>query len=283
MEQNKTQFKGIINVSLRYNVQIIDNTTQSNYDNICHYHTFYELTMIYDGCCFFDVNNCTQLHTEGTLHLVRPQDHHTMVCVEPLRYFILQFNESFLDPTLVHLLEEKKEPLILHLDESRFKVYLDELRTMKALSQTFGDESCLQENLLELRFRLQLFLLHILREKNGYLENQPASRENHILLRIMEYTRQHYRENISLADVANYAGISKNYLSTYFHDKMKITYWKYLSHFRLNMAMSMIISTSELISQIAYTCGFNSYTNFSKAFRERYGLSPSLYRKKNME
>jgi transcriptional regulator GlxA family with amidase domain len=58
-----------------------------------------------------------------------------------------------------------------------------------------------------------------------------------------------------------------------------ITINEYLTQTRLNYATKLLSFSDLPITEICYACGFTSFTNFSRAFKNKYHQSPSAYRK----
>jgi AraC-like DNA-binding protein len=52
---------------------------------------------------------------------------------------------------------------------------------------------------------------------------------------------------------------------------------EFIRSYRLNLAKEMIEKNTGTISEIAYEVGFNSPSYFSKAFKEKFGVSPSEF------
>jgi len=53
---------------------------------------------------------------------------------------------------------------------------------------------------------------------------------------------------------------------------------KYIQHFRLDRAAELLADgQTATVSQVAYGCGFNNLSWFSKCFRERFGVSPGEF------
>jgi len=52
----------------------------------------------------------------------------------------------------------------------------------------------------------------------------------------------------------------------------------YIRTKRLERAADLLLATNERITDIAFDCGFNDLTNFTKSFHDKYGVSPSNYR-----
>lgn len=60
---------------------------------------------------------------------------------------------------------------------------------------------------------------------------------------------------------------------------MGITLQEYLSVFRLSRANELLDMTDESIEEIASNCGYNDPLVFSKAYKRKYGITPTQHRK----
>ena len=56
-----------------------------------------------------------------------------------------------------------------------------------------------------------------------------------------------------------------------------------LKELRLSTGFMNLVDTNKPISQVAFDSGYESASRFSKNFKERYGLTPSEFRKKKIE
>lgn len=252
-----------------------DIATVNEYDRQRHYHTFYELHFITSGSVLFDVNNLKILHKEGTMHLVRPKDHHTLISIGSAEYYSIKFSGTLIDTEIIQTIENDPHILTVRVSSDKLDAVKADCEQIYALCSASDDRFRKQE----LSMLLQLFLIRFLREVETDPQIHPMSvNEYSIISRVLEYVRNHYSEDISLMDVSSYVGFSRNYFSALFSSVMNMTFWNYLSVYRLERAKLMLTSTNESIAQIAYVCGFNSYSAFIKAFRGRYKLSPSQYR-----
>ena len=54
---------------------------------------------------------------------------------------------------------------------------------------------------------------------------------------------------------------------------------EYLTNYRLNIAASLL-STGTAVKEVALACGYMDIYSFSKAFKKRFGCSPSTYAQK---
>ena len=94
----------------------------------------------------------------------------------------------------------------------------------------------------------------------------------------LEYINTHFKEKISLQNVAEHAGYNPAHFSKLFHKKMGVTFNHYVSSLRINYAKRLLASTEHSISFICFECGFSSSSSFNRSFSSIVGVSPSEYR-----
>jgi AraC-like DNA-binding protein/ligand-binding sensor protein len=105
-------------------------------------------------------------------------------------------------------------------------------------------------------------------------ENYPE------LFEIKDFLYKHFRENISLRDLAKLVGLSESYCSRLFSKIEGKTITKYLKFLRLTEAKKLLRETDWSITDIAFKCGFNDLSYFNRSFHVSEGCSPREYRKK---
>lgn len=93
--------------------------------------------------------------------------------------------------------------------------------------------------------------------------------------------KDHYTEALTLGEVASQVGVSRERLSRLFHDTLGITFSAYLSEVRLAEARNQLSGSSSRITEIAFSCGFQSLSQFNRCFRNIEGITPTEYRKRN--
>ncbi len=97
---------------------------------------------------------------------------------------------------------------------------------------------------------------------------------------IVGYINQHYREHITLIDLAEYVHMNSSAMCRYFKSKSGESIFNYIIDVRIAIAKEEIASTDKPIIQIAYDVGFSSISNFNTQFKKHTQLTPSQYREK---
>lgn len=125
-----------------------------------------------------------------------------------------------------------------------------------------------------LRELLVLFLLKVSRAFRAVREPQGIR----YLDRARSYILEHYQDELSVEDIAAYAGISRSYLSELFVQYNDRCIVDYIQAVRCSRAAFLLATTRFPIVDIAVESGFNSRQNFARTFRKQYGMSPNEYR-----
>ena len=81
-------------------------------------------------------------------------------------------------------------------------------------------------------------------------------------------------------DVMRHFRFSESYGHKLFKKHQGMPFRMCLRNVRLTKAEEALKDKSHTLSEIAYLCGFTSLSTFSKVFKEKYGVSPTTYRKK---
>ena len=60
------------------------------------------------------------------------------------------------------------------------------------------------------------------------------------------------------------------------------TYKEYMNALKLDYAKKLVVTSNAPVKEICFASGFNSLTNFLKAFKEHFGMSPGTMRKEKV-
>lgn len=92
------------------------------------------------------------------------------------------------------------------------------------------------------------------------------------------YIEQHYTENISLDRIAQTFSLSKSAFCHKFKQETGFSPYDYILTKRINHAKYLLKTTDQPIGSISYTVGFQSEANFTRHFKKRNGITPSVFR-----
>jgi two-component system response regulator YesN len=94
----------------------------------------------------------------------------------------------------------------------------------------------------------------------------------------IEYVKLNLDKDMSLQEVAKYAGISPSYFSTQFKQEQGQNFIKYMVALRMEKARGLLEQTRLTIIEIGEQVGYHSYRYFTRVFKEQFGITPSEYR-----
>lgn len=92
------------------------------------------------------------------------------------------------------------------------------------------------------------------------------------------YIHAHYREKITLAEIAAAGKVCRSRCCQMFTEYMGQSPMEYVIAYRLRKSREMLRSTSCPIGEVAAKCGFGGQSYFTQMFRKAYGMTPRLYR-----
>ena len=94
---------------------------------------------------------------------------------------------------------------------------------------------------------------------------------------IKQHADQTFCFNPTLKELSVLYHKNEKYLGRLFKNEMGISFHGYCLRLRLEKAEELLLSTSDKVIDVALECGFNNISYFNRAFKARYGMSPSEY------
>lgn len=115
----------------------------------------------------------------------------------------------------------------------------------------------------------------IAKSSAGYKDPGSIERESQII----SYLEKNYAHRITLDDLSKETFLSSAYLSRYISRHFGEKFHSLLTDIRIQKAESRVALSQENLTKIALDTGFPSTAAFNKAFAQKYGLTPSAYRR----
>jgi AraC family transcriptional regulator len=98
------------------------------------------------------------------------------------------------------------------------------------------------------------------------------------LRRACEYVQAHFGENLTLARVADAAGVHPVYLGQAFRHEFGETLGEYLNRIRVRAAAERLANSDLPLTTIALDFGFYDQSHFTRIFRRFTGATPGVFR-----
>ncbi len=106
---------------------------------------------------------------------------------------------------------------------------------------------------------------------------------NPVILKVLDYLHNHYKENFSLDDLCKHFHISKSYLSASFSRTTNTTIFQYKLSLQLEEAKKLCRETRYSYDKIAELTGFSSGNYFRLIFKKHEGQTPNQHRYNSFE
>jgi AraC family transcriptional regulator len=101
---------------------------------------------------------------------------------------------------------------------------------------------------------------------------------SYTLRQVLDYIRSNLSQDLSIADLAQVAGMSPYYLMRMFKKSMHVTPRQYIIQTRIDRAKELLRSRELSIADIALQCGFTNQSHFTNVFRQLTETTPKAYR-----
>lgn len=228
-----------------------------------HFHKNYELIYVLSGEVELTLNGTRYLLSEDTFALILPNEFHAYHTPETSVAWVSVFSADFVCEFSALTQNQCASTPVFHCAPQIRDFLLTYL-----ISENTPD-----------RFLLKSALYAVCNEFINTVHLHPSNHENNFVHEILSYMSLHFRENISLASLADLFGYEYHYLSRQFHQSFHVNFKQFLNIYRADFAMEQLIHTDAGITEIAHLSGFQSARSFNRTFKEHTGMTPSEFRR----
>ena len=245
-----------------------------------HFHDWIEIIYLTHGDLEIQVNNKTTQLKVNDFVVINPMSIHSTRCMNGNTAILLQIPISFL------------EKFMPDIREYSFAVDL-ESKDPKVQTKLANIRSTLQDLWINYQFQVEGYvfrcyslifeIIYILIHSFSYKVDRNERKKNEKNLeriqRIIEYVEEHYREPISIPEIAGLVGLNEIYFSRFVKNNMGMTILEYLNMVRLEKIYVDLLNTNMPVKDIQEKHGFYNDKVFRRMFKEVYGCTPREARK----
>lgn len=243
-----------------------------------NWHKDMELLVVLKGEVEVCAGNHLYLLDEDDMILINSNEGHATFAKSPGSIaFLLRMNPDFLEQ---YLPDYRYRRFVLCTDaDSRNQSSCIQIRRYMAEMMT----ACMKEDGNdELLFRSAFYgLLNLLvRQFSQKTEKTMLGQDKRAadIPQIIGYMEDHYKEKLSLDEVAEYFGYNSSYFSQMFRNSVGINFYEFLTRRRLREAVRELDRTDKKILDISNDTGFPNLKSFNTRFKELFGRTPKKYR-----
>ena len=257
-------------------------------DELAHWHNSFELIEVVEGKFYCNVDGSEFLINKGNiciinrgrLHHIYTEDHNAFKCRKKTiifnpDYFIKDQNiyEKYILPLLekdafAHIQFNIKKGI--GLDINTLMKEIEALEDEKPIGYELEEYSLIYKVIryLYLAYQSSKQTIHTAYDANVQIQRNMTS-----------FIHEHFGSKIGLEDIADAGQVSKSTCIRLFHKYTGKSPIDFLNSYRLQMSAEKLVTTSEQITEIAYSCGFGQPSYFNRLFLKEYNMTPNQYRK----
>jgi len=261
-----------------------------------HRHKYIQINYVNSGRGIHYINDRCIGIKKGDIFVIPPYVPHSIVKSDDveLEIFEFEFSTKFILPSGASVEDTGSymdfaylEPFIVMEEAVKPKFDLPEklrLEIEEILGEALGEFSKKRPGYLLIIKALLLKLLVITGraytdEIKGTEFERLFDEYKSVVENAVSYIDENFSRDIKLKEVADTIGYSRSRFSYLFKSVMGQTFIEYLTKVRMEKAADLLLNSNKSITDIACSVGFNTISNFNKAFKAHMGKSPRSYRK----
>jgi AraC family transcriptional regulator len=131
--------------------------------------------------------------------------------------------------------------------------------------------------------RCEIVLLRLSLLALSHLDAQPLHPLHNVsrdrVEKALAWYSEHMAESPSLRDVAANVHVSQTHLRRHFYERLGRSPKAVFSKLRMQRATQLLVGSTHTLDQIAEACGFNSASDFCRAFKGHFKVTPNAWRR----
>ena len=244
-----------------------------------HFHDEIEIVYVDKGELSVEVQNETFNLTTGQIVLISSKVIHKIIPFKlgsVFTYIQLNINEYMKDD--IHT------PLIFNFTQSdSISAYVKERDqgelwniTSKLLDEYKNKDTAYYEYIYAY---IHMLIAYMTRQGLFNTYDKTIRQKIFRLMPAIEYANNNFPYKLKIDDIASQINVTKYHFCKLFKDATGQSFSAYINYVRIIKAEELLLSSDKTISEIAFSCGFNSVQYFNRIFVNRYGYSPFKYKK----
>lgn len=149
------------------------------------------------------------------------------------------------------------------------------------MEEVFGQNSDVYNQALQMESTEELaaWLQNICIKMQQQILNERIDTTKSFVTKAVEYVKEHYGDQeLSIETICSYLNVSAAYFSTVFKKETGKTFINYLTDYRMQEALELLLTKDEKTYIIAEKVGYLDPNYFSYVFKKQFGMSPSKYK-----
>ncbi len=246
-----------------------------------HHHDFYECYYFISGDVTYMIEGKSYQLMPGDIILINSKELHQPIIHNrevPYERIVIWLNKNFLNALcteqakLTRCFEDEKKENVIRTDveaQQSIRAIMNKLLKLETYSG-MGLELLYRAYVTELLILLNNLLFFNTARHNILFEKSSLIEE------IIDYINTHLEETITIEDLSQQFYLSRFHLLREFKKYSGTTLHKFIVQKKLILSKELILQGIP-INQVYVQCGFGDYSNFFRAFKNEYGVTPKEF------
>ena len=249
------------------------------------------LSLPSDACVAYILDGDGQTFSETQSISAKPEEAIVSFCGLTLGNMLSELPDGRIDTVLVHFnrevlskVFEGEKPELWEELQSPVTRYVVQTASTEMLRLYFKSILLLFENpdtatsrILKVKLK-EIILLLLQSDNSEYVRKIVSSLFSEREFTFKELVEAHIETTDSIDNLAMLTNTSVSTFKRKFRQVFHTTPARYRTEIRLKKVADQLLTSDTAVSSIGYDCGFESPEHLSRAFKKKYGVSPSQYR-----
>ncbi len=245
-----------------------------------HWHSEIEIFYCLSG--YIDINLdgiCERVQKGSALLVESCVSHEILSCSEDGNFLVIEMGTSFLGINYTEFTGLRFPSRIINLNEEamcELKALFDRLAELQK-SKPDGQNPWEEKGILFLI--ADAILKKIPSHRHISAQKKQKLKKISNIYPLIEYVRQNYMNNITIAQAADVVGYDRNYFCKCFKEATGTSFHDYLNRYRVTLAQNIIRSEDIPLGKVGEMVGIPEPKSFSRIFKAKTGILPNEYKK----
>ncbi|MDR6550093.1 AraC family transcriptional regulator [Paenibacillus qinlingensis] len=268
--------------------QFTNDNPKAPFGSQWHYHKEIEFIIVQEGILSLRTPNNEYVLKQGDVVLIGSNQLHLSHKPDDdlLVYIVLHVDlQPYFDPAMMMYYRHFSE-MVRPLEDLNY-MFSENEQAKQEIGRTIIDIHTEMMNKIKgYEIAMSMHIKHLLLTLLRYDRHELLQSFDYVDATVMEpilaYVEAHLHEKIEMEEVSRLAGMSYTYFSKFFKKSVGLSFTDYVNRQRIQKAEKLLITKTEIITDIAASVGIENMAHFYELFKRYNGCTPKEYVRKLM-
>lgn len=262
-------------------IEITGHAPISGYNVEKHNHSYYQICYVIEGKGIVSIDNKNFKMSIGDIFIFNPFEYHSLKSDKkyPSKTIVIGIGVK---NNIWSLYIPKEHNIISKIKDTKTQNVKDILKHV--IKEHSKKELGYKEIEISLLNQLLVTIKRIITKNSDKRAIFPHKyvKKTDRTEQIKNYIYRNFKNKLSLDNIAQAVFLSKYHLLHVFKKALGVTPYEYIQQLRIDDAKHLLNTTNKTISEIAFEVGFESISQFNRAFKKITTTSPTQYKNRKI-